>query len=60
MPSVVLRPCCTKTTVVICGYARIGVCGCVWVMVLGVLLWGTICLYRVNKVVMNTVGFGVG
>ena len=23
------------TTVVICGYARIGVCGCVWVVVLG-------------------------
>ena len=48
------------TTVVICGYVRIGVCGCVWVVVLGVLLWGTICLCRVNKVVMNTVGFGVG
>ena len=48
------------TTVVICGYVRIGVCGCVWVVVLGVLLWGTICLCRVNKVVRNTVGFGVG
>ena len=48
------------TTVVICGYVRIGVCGCVWVVVLGVLLWGTICLCRVKKVVMNTVAFGVG
>ena len=48
------------TTVVICGYVRTGVCGCVWVLVLGVLLWGTICLCRVNKVFMNTVGFGVG
>ena len=26
------------TTVIICGYVRIGVCGCVWVVVLGVLL----------------------
>ena len=26
------------TNVVICGYVRIGVCGCVWVVVLGVLL----------------------
>ena len=26
------------TTVVICGYVRIGVCGWVWVVVLGVLL----------------------
>ena len=48
------------TTVVICGYVRIGVCGCVWVVVLGVLLWGTICFCRVNKVVMNTVGFCEG
>ena len=48
------------TTVVICGYVHIGVYGCVWVVVLGVLLWGTICLCRVNKVVMNTVGLGVG
>ena len=47
------------TTVVICEYVGIGVCGCVWVVVLGVLLWGTICLCRVNKVVKNTVGFGV-
>ena len=48
------------TTVVICGYVRVGVCGYVWVVVLKVLLWSTICLCRVNKVVMNTVGFGVG
>ena len=48
------------TTVIICGYVHIGVCGCVWVVVLGVLLWGTICLCRVKKVVMNTVAFGVG
>ena len=47
-------------TVVICGYVRIGVCGCVCVVVLGVLLCGNICLCRVNKMVMNTVGFGVG
>ena len=48
------------TTVVICGYVCIGVYGCVWVVVLEVLLWGTICLCRVNKVVMNTFGLGVG
>ena len=48
------------TTVVICGYVRIGVRGCVCVVVLEILLSGTICLCRVNQVVMNTVGFGVG
>ena len=54
------------TTVVIsswvshCGYGRIGVCGWVWVVVLGVLLSGTIWLCRVNKVVMNTLGFAIG
>ena len=54
------------TTVVIsswvshCGYGHIGVCGWVWVVVLGVLLSGTICLCRVNKVVMNTLGFAIG
>ena len=54
------------TTVVVspweyhCGYDRIGVCGCAWIVVLGVLLLGAICLCRVNKVVMNTIGFGIG
>ena len=43
-----------------CGYVHIAVCGCVWVVVLGVLLWGAICLCKVNKVIMNTVGFGIG
>ena len=38
----------------------VGVCGCVWVVALGVLLRGAICLCTVNKVVMNAVGFDVG
>ena len=41
------------TTVVICWYVRIGVCGCVRVVVLRVLLWGTICLCRSNKLVVE-------
>ena len=36
------------TTVAICGYVGLAVCGCVWKVALGVLLWGTICLCRVN------------
>ena len=54
------------TTVVIlpwvyhCGYVCIGVSRFVWVVVLEVLLRGAICSCRVNKVVMNTVGFGIG
>ena len=40
------------TTVVICGYGCIGVCRCIWVVVLVVLLGGTICLCRVNKMVI--------
>ena len=53
------------TTVVIlpwvyhCGHVRIGVCGCALVVVLGVLLWEAICLCRVNKADMSTVGFGI-
>ena len=49
------------TTVVIlpwvyhCGHVQIGVCGCALVVALG-----AICLCRVNKVDMSTVGFGIG
>ena len=34
--------------------------GYVWVVVLGILPGGAIFLCRVNKVVMNTAGFGIG
>ena len=42
-----------------CGYVGIGVCRCVMVVVLEILPRGAICLCRVNKVVMDTVGFGI-
>ena len=37
------------------GYIIVGMSVC-----LGVLLCEAICLFRVNKVVVNTVGFGIG
>ena len=42
-----------------CGYVGIGVCRCVRVVVLEILPRGAVCLCRVNKVVMNTAGFGI-
>ena len=41
-------------------YVCIGVCGYVWVVVIGILPRGPICLGRVDKMVMNAAELGIG
>ena len=53
------------TTVVIsasvydCGYACVGTCGYVWIVALGILPCGDICLCRVENMVLNAPGLGI-